>query len=166
MTFGISGVNVGDVYEITADDPIAGDAALHLSACGSSRVCPGSVGNLSDSSVDVAVNGTTVSISGYDPNKEYYAQVTFDPNTVSFSGLKTLIRDIVACRLGSQLYSRGGEDEWLAVKRACENSSEMLEKLESDLYWMPFEFRKLSYYPGTSPVKIKGGLTTFKTYRG
>lgn len=163
QTIAISGVALSDLKEMGSDDPfLNGDTSLNICEDGG---CPGDISVLSNSLATVSISGTTVSISGYDSNRDYYARLTFT-DEVSFSGLKKLVRDLVACRLGSQLFSRGGEDEWIAVRRACEDSQKMLEKLESDVYWMPFELRKLNYFDGTSPIKIKGGISTFKVYRG
>lgn len=158
-----SGATFSNLKVMDNNDPLGLPSQTSL-GCGG-VICPGNTNILSDSTETVSVSGGVIDITNYDPNKLYYATMTFD-STVSFSGLKKLIRDIVACRLGSQLYSRGGEDEWVSVKRACEDSKEMLERLRSDPYWMPYELKKLKYFPGTSPIKVKGGISTIKVTRG
>lgn len=157
---GITGLTLSDLHSTSKTDETGN---ILNSFCGNNQCA--SLSNLfDDTTATISISGSIVSITPYDATKEYYAKVTLSDNS-SFGSLKRLVRDLTACRLGSQLYSRGSEDEWVSVKRACEESSEMLKAIKDDPYWMPYELKKLRYYPGTSPVKTKGGISTLRVAR-
>lgn len=159
----LSGVLLSDLKSTFKVDGTGGSSLNPF--CGGNGQCQGNLDNLFDDTATVSVSGGIVSIVPVDSTKDYYAKMTFTEDVV-FGSLKRLVRDLTACRLGSQLFSRGGEDEWKSVTRACEESSAMLEHIKNDSYWMPYEIKKLRFFPGTSPVKLKGGLTTLRVGRG
>lgn len=163
QNLGMVGISLSDL-RIT--DVMADDNGSNVSICGT-RTCPSNLENLYEDTTGATISVTDgiVSIVPFDPTKEYYAAISFTEDVV-FGSLKRLIRDLTACRLGSQLFSRGGEDEWVSVRRACEESSKMLDTIKEDTNWMPFELKKLRYFPGTSPIKVKGGISTIKVLRG
>lgn len=156
----LTGATIDTLYSMTKYD------SDETSICGCSTHCAGDIGVLTEETVSVAsITGAgIVSITNYDPNKDYYADITFTED-FEIGSLKRLIRDLTACRLGSQLFSRGSEDEWVSVTRACEESTAMLDKISNDEYWYPYEMKKLKFFPGKSPIKSKNGLTTIKVGR-
>jgi hypothetical protein len=160
---GMTGVTLSDLHSITKIDH-TGTELPKIGGCGGSYSC-GNLEALYEDTATVSISGSgIVTINPADSTKDYYAKVTFSDTTV-FGSLKRLVRDLTACRLGSQLYSRGSEDEWVAVKRACEDSATLLQQIKDDPYWMPYELKKLKFYPGTSPVKVKGGISTIRLGR-
>lgn len=165
QNLGLTGVSLSNLVSEEKYNPVGGTYE-NTSLCGcSSTRCPGNLESLTEETVStVSVSGGIVSITNYDSNKDYYAKLTFDSNAV-IGSLKRLIRDMTACRLGSQLFSRGSEDEWVSVKRACEESEKALDGIKNDHNWMPYEVKKLKFYPGTSPVKVKGGISTIRVGR-
>jgi hypothetical protein len=162
QNLGITGIVLSDLHSTTKVDGTGGGSLNPF--CGGNGQCQGNLENLYDDTSTVSVSGGLVSIVPSDLGKDYYARMTFTEDTV-FGSLKRLVRDLTACRLGSQLFSRGGEDEWVSVKRACEESSEMIKAIKEDPNWMPYELKKLRFFPGTSPIKIKGGISTIKVAR-
>lgn len=160
MNLGMTGVALSDLHS-----SFKVDETNNIIPICSNNICSTSLSNLYDETTStISVSGGIVTITNVDANKDYFAKLNFT-SVVVFGSLKRLIRDMTACRLGSQLYSRGSEDEWVSVKRACTDSAEMMKKIEEDIYWMPFELKKLRYYPGTSPIKIKNGISTLKVTR-
>lgn len=162
MDLGISGVGLGAFhYAYKVDETSSTYPPIGSCSNGSCA----SISNLYDeTTASISISGSIITITNADPNKDYYVAVSFRSTTV-FGSLKRLIRDLTACRLGCQLFSRGGEDEWKSVTRACDDSTETIKAIKDDIYWMPFELKKLSYYPGTSPVRMKGGISTMKIGR-
>jgi hypothetical protein len=158
---GITGLTASDLHSIFKADE-TGQGLVLNPFCGTT--CQGALSNLFDDAATISISGSIVSITPYDSTKDYYAKINFTENA-SFGSLKRLVRDLTACRFGSQLYSRGSEDEWVSVKRACEESSEMLKAIKDDTYWMPYELKKLKYYPGTSPIKSKNGISSLRVTR-
>lgn len=165
QNLGLTGVTLSNLVSETKYDPIDSyDDLPSIGGCTSNR-CAGNLESLRDETATVSISGSgIVTITPYDSARDYYARLTFTENTV-FGSLKRLIRDLTVCRLGSQLFSRGAEDEWVSVTRACEESSKLLDAIKNDQNWMPFELKKLKYFRGTSPVKVKGGITSIRIAR-
>lgn len=130
----------------------------------SSQGCSNLNIELTRSSSTVTISGGYVAtISPFDTNKDYY--ISADLTVSSLPSLGYIIREIVACRLGKQLYSRGNkESDWSAVEAACSKADLALSKI--DEYYLPAEFKKFSYFPGYEIQSSRNSIKTYTLKRG
>lgn len=111
--------------------------------------------NLPSECVSNCVDGEAITVAYDSVALKWYA--TFDSATVSsdqrifvsysvdqtaleLPSLKSVLRDLVACSLGYQLFS-AGNDSWGLVTHYCESAQKWMEKLEGG--WIPPEFNSL-----------------------
>lgn len=72
-----------------------------------------------------------------------------DKSVLVLPSLKLLLRDMVACSLGSVLYS-DGDSTWAAVTRYCAMADKKLDKMAG---WVPPEFRALKFIEWNGPFR-------------
>jgi len=100
-------------------------------------------------SAAVTANGNQITITDLPTSSQaVYVSYDIDPDFLVISSLKKLLRDTVACTLGSKLYS-DGTSEWKLVERYCEASKMFMEKMMNK-NWAPSEFARLSFL---NPIK-------------
>jgi hypothetical protein len=99
-------------------------------------------------STHVFWNGGVLNDTDYDVFFEYFIDKSL-LNIPSFAGI---IRDIVCCGVGSNLYSHEAE-EWKRVTRFCEKADKMISMIDDK--FIPVELRKLSYFKSILNTSIK-----------
>jgi hypothetical protein len=78
-----------------------------------------------------------------------------DADMVELTSLKSVLRDMVCCSLGSRLYPVGNAESWSVVKHYCEQASKWLDFYENG--GMPAEYKKmrlLNKKTGISSIRL------------
>jgi hypothetical protein len=114
----------------------------------------------STASINISGSGFTIDNYTYNPDDRVYINYKPDIATLNIPSLAGIIRNIVCCTVGSNLYSKE-DTEWKHITRFCEKATEQLATL--DEYYLPPEFRKYKWFK--RPVPVKGGITSIKIGR-
>lgn len=87
-----------------------------------------------------------------DTEDKIYLSYTIDPDTMVLPTLKGVLRDMVACVMGSYLFT-SQNDEWKLVTQYCANSERMLSMMAGKK-WIPGELNKLRWVNNPFPSSI------------
>jgi len=104
-------------------------------------------------------NGNEITITDLPTSSQsVYVSYDIDPDFLVLSSLKKLLRDMVACTLGSKLYS-DGTSEWALVTKYCESAQKFMDRMDKN--WVPSEFARLQFL---NPIK-NSVLTSHRVIR-
>lgn len=108
------------------------------------------------------ISGNTLYLDNYtyNPDDNIYVSYDVDTSLIELNSLGSLVRDIVCCQLGSNLYSQN-TDEWKLITRFCERAKEQLAMI--DEYYIPYEYKQFEWFKPL--VKQKSGFSTIHMRR-
>lgn len=149
------------VWIIPEDNEVTSQTTLNCSS-GLAKCSNFNLESMDEQTVTMNISGSGFTIDNYTYNPDDKVYMNYKPNvtTLNLPSLAGLIRDMVCCTVGSNLYSKE-DTEWKHITRFCERATKRLDEI--DEYFLPPEFRKYNWYK--SPVPTKGGISTIKLGR-